>query len=121
MSLRAQYFDSSTGLTAKLQAAHDAGVVLVGTGTGVGQWDAITAGLQLNAAAGLKTFTITIPTTYLPAALRGNKGNNLIVKAYFSGIVEQLSDQLIYNFECTPVLNTSDTVDTKVDLNFTFA
>lgn len=120
MSLRDQYFEGSTGLAQKLKDAHDAGVVLVGTGTGVGQWDAITAGLQLNAAAGLKTFTIKVPTTYLPAALRGNKGNNLILKAYVSGIVEQLSNQLIYAFECSPVLNTSDTVNTSIDLNFTF-
>lgn len=121
MSLRDQYFAGATGLTQKLQDAHDAGVDLVGTGTGIGQWDAITAGLQTNAAAGLKKFTVTIPTTYLPAALRGNKGDNLILKAYLSGITEQLSNQLIYDFECTPTLNTSDTVDTKIDLNFNFA
>ena len=121
MSLRGQYFEGATGVTQKMQDAHDAGVVLVGTGTGVGQWDAITAGLQANAAAGLKKFTVTIPTTYLPATLRGNKGDNLILKAYLSGITEQLSNQLIYDFECTPVLNTSDSVDTKIDLNFSFS
>lgn len=121
MSLRDQYFAGLTGLTQKLQDAHDAGVALVGTGTGVGQWDAITTGLQTNAAAGLKVFTITVPTTYLPAALRGNKGDNLILKAYLSGITEQLSNQLIYDFECTPTLNTSDTVTTSIDLNFNFA
>lgn len=121
MSLKEQYYDGSTGLTQKLDAAHDAGVTLVGTGTGVGQWDAIAAGLQANAANGLKTFTVTIPTVYLPAALRNNKGNNLILKAYLSGVVEGLSSQNIYDFECSPVLNTSDTVDTSIDLNFTFA
>lgn len=121
MSLRDQYFAGATGLTQKLKDAHDAGVALVGTGTGIGQWDAITAGLQGGAAAGLKKFTVTIPTTYLPAALRGNKGDNLILKAYLSGITEQLSNQLIYDFECTPTLNTSDTVNTSIDLNFTFA
>ncbi len=121
MSLRDQYFAGATGLTQKLQDAHDAGVALVGTQTGEGQWDTITAGLQSNAASGLKTFTVTVPTTYLPAALRGNKGNNLILKAYLSGVTEQLSSQLIYDFECTPTLNTDDTVDTSIDLNFTFA
>lgn len=103
-----------------MQNAHDAGVALVGTGTGQGQWDAISAGLMANAALGLKTFTITIPTTYLPATLRGNNGNNYILKAYLSGIVEQLSNQLIYDYQCTPTLNTDDTVNTSIDLNFTF-
>jgi hypothetical protein len=121
MSLRDQYFAGVTGLTQKLKDAHDAGVVLVGTGTGVGQWDAITTGLQANASSGLKKFTVTIATTYLPAALRGNKGDNLILKAYLSGITEQLSNQLIYDFECTPTLNTTDSVNTSIDLNFTFA
>ena len=121
MSLRDQYFEGATGLTQKLDAAHDAGVALVGTGTGVGQWDTITTGLQTNAAAGLKKFTVSIATTYLPSALRGNKGDNLILKAYLSGIVEQLSNQGIYDFECTPTLNTTDTVDTKIDLNFSFS
>lgn len=120
MSLRDQYFEGSTGLAKALQNAHDAGVLLVGAGTGQGQWDAITAGLQTNAQAGLKVFTVTIPTTYLPAALRGNKGVNLILRAYLSGITEQLSNQLIYDFECTPTLNTSDTVNTSIDLNFSF-
>lgn len=121
MSLRDQYFEGVTGLTRKLKDAHDAGVELVGSQTGEGQWDAITTGLQAAAAAGLKKFTVTVPTTYLPAALRGNKGDNLILKAYLSGITEQLSNQLIYDFECTPALNTNDTVDTKIDLNFNFA
>lgn len=121
MSLRAQYFEGATGLTAKMQAAHDAGVALVGSGTGIGQWDAITTGLQTNAAAGLKTFTVSIPTTYLPAILQGNDGDNLILKAYLSGITEQLSNQLIYDFECTPSLNDSDPDALKIDLAFNFA
>lgn len=121
MSLKDQYYDGSTGLTLKLDAAHDAGVTLVGTGTGVGQWDVIAAGLQANAANGLKKFTIIVPVTYNPANLRANKGDNLILKAFLSGVVEGLSAQNIYDFECTPTLNTSDTVNTSVDLNFTFA
>lgn len=121
MSLKDAYYEGSNGLAQKLQAAHDAGVALVGTGTGVGQYDAIVAGLQQNAALGLKTFTVNVPVTYNPAALRGNKGNNLILKAFLSGVTEQLSNQLIYDYECNPTLNTSDTVDTSLDLNFTFA
>jgi hypothetical protein len=85
-----------------------------------GQYTTIQSGLQTNATAGLKTFTVTVPSTYNPSALRGNKGNNLILKAYFAGVSQGLADQEIYNYQCVPVLNTSDTVDTKVDLNFTF-
>jgi len=121
MSLRDEYYIGADGLAQKMKDAHDAGVALVGTGTGVGQWDTITAGLQTNAALGLKTFTVTIPSTFSPAALRNNKGNNLILKAYLSGISEQLSNQLVYDFECTPSLNTTDTVSTSIDLNFTFS
>ena len=85
-----------------------------------GQYTAIQAGLQQNAAAGLKKFTITVPTTFAPAALRGNKGDNLILKAHVAGISQGLADQEIYSYQCAPTLNTSDTVDTKIDLNFTF-
>lgn len=124
MSLRDAYFEGATGLQAKLQAAHDAGVAWVGAEeagpTYTGQYETIMEGLEENAAAGLTTFTVSVETTYLPAALRGNKGDNLILKAYLSGISEALSTNLIYNFECVPELNTDDTVTTKIDLNFTF-
>ena len=121
MSLKAAYYDGSSGLILKLDAAHDAGVALVGTQTGEGQYDAISAGLQANAANGLKKFTITVPVTYNPANLRANKGDNLVLKSFLSGVVEALSSQGIYDFECEPKLNTSDTVNTSVDLNFSFS
>jgi hypothetical protein len=117
MSLRDSFFEGSTGLMQKMKDAHDAGVSLVSDG----QYAAITTGLQANAALGLKKFTITVPVSYNPAALRGNKGDNLILKSFLSGITEALSVEFIYDFECTPALNTSDTVNTQVDLNFTFA
>ena len=120
MSLKDSYFSGSTGLGQQLQNAHDAGVSLVGAGTGQGQWDAISAGLMANAALGMKTFIVTVPVTYSPAALRGNNGNNYILKALLSGVTEQLSNQGIYDYQCTPTLNTSDTVNTSIDLNFTF-
>jgi hypothetical protein len=120
MSLKDSYFEGLTGILQKQKDAHDAGVTLVGAAPGQGQFDAISAGLQANAALGLTKFTVTVPVTYNPAALRGNKGDNLILKAFLSGVTEALSVQLIYDFECTPTLNTADTVDTKLDLNFTF-
>ncbi len=119
MSLRDEYFEGATGLSQKMEAAHDAGVALV-TDVPGSQYDTIVAGLQDAASKGLKKFTVTIPVTYNPAALRGNKGDNLILKSLISGITEGLSAGLIYDFECTPALNTTDTVNTSIDLNFSF-
>lgn len=120
MALRDAYYDGSTGLLQKQEDAHDAGVDLVGTQAGEGQYDAIQEGLETNAALGLTTFIVTIPVTYNPAALRNNSGNNFILKAFLSGVSEALSTQFIYDFQCTPTLNTDDNVTTSIDLNFTF-
>ena len=49
-----------------------------------------------------------------------NKGNNLILKAYLAGIQDGLATNNIYDYECNPTLNVSDTVNTSIDLNFTF-
>ena len=123
MGLRDAFYQNSTGLLQKMKDAHDAGVAWVGTvvdNVYSGQYEAIQTGLQENAAKGLRTFTVTITTTYLPAVLRGNNGDNLILKAYLSGIKEALSSNLIYDHECTPELNTTDPDVTKIDLNFVF-
>lgn len=120
MSLKNAYFEGSNGLLQKEQDAFDAGVALVGTMSGEGQYDAIEAGLESNAALGNTKFTVSIPVTYNPAALRNNKGDNLITKAILAGVSQGLAASGIFNFECTPTLNTSDTVTTKIDLNFNF-
>lgn len=120
MSLKTDYLDGATGLTQKTQAAFDAGEALVGTQAGEGQYDAISDGLKNNAALGLTTFTVTVPVTYNPAALRNNKGNNFILKAFLAGVSAGLAASGIFSYECTPVLNTADSVNTSVDLNFAF-
>ncbi len=116
MSLKTDFFDGATGLHEQCNDAFDAGVTFV-TVTNLA---AIAAALVSNAAAGNTKFTVTLSTTYQPAILRGNKGNNLILKAYLAGIAKGLADQQVYAYECTPALNISDTVDTKIDLNFNF-
>lgn len=116
MSLKTDYFDGATGLQAKCNDAFDAGVTFVT----VDNLSAISAALIAAAAAGNTAFTSTFQTTYNPATLRGNKGNNLILKAYLAGIQSGLADQEIYSYECTPALNVADSVDTKIDLKFTF-
>ena len=116
MSLKTDYFDGATGLQAKCNDAFDAGVTFVATD----QLAAISAALIAQAALGNTKFVVTLITAYSPNSLRGNKGNNLILKAYLAGIQKGLADQDIYNYECTPTLNVADSVDTKIDLNFNF-
>lgn len=124
MPLKDAFYQNSTGLLQKMKDAHDAAVAWVGTATAgpvyTGEYLAIQTGLTENAAKGLRVFTVSIATTYLPTVLRGNSGNNLILKAYLSGITEALSTNLVYSYECTPALNTTDPVITKIDLNFNF-
>ena len=116
MSLKTDYFDGATGLQTKCNDAFDAGVTFVT----VDNLSAIRTALISSAAAGSTKFITTLLTSYNPSTLRGNKGNNLILKAYLAGIQQGLANQDIYNYECTPTLNVSDSVDTKIDLNFNF-
>lgn len=116
MSLKTDYFDGATGLQAKCNDAFDAGVTFVT----VDNLSAISTALINAAAAGSTKFTVSLSTSYNPSTLRGNKGNNLILKAYLAGIQKGLADQEVYSYECTPALNVADSVDTKIDLNFNF-
>lgn len=116
MSLKTDYFTGATGLQAKCNDAFDAGVNFVVTDN----LATISAALINAAAAGNTKFITTLMTTYQPSILRGNKGNNLILKSYLAGIQQGLANQDIYTFECTPTLNVSDSVDTKIDMNFNF-
>ena len=117
MSLKTDFFDGATGIQAKQNDAFTAGVDWVETSN----LAAISAALISAAAAGTTKFTVTIVSGYNPTILRGNKGNNLILKAYLAGIQQGLANQEIYNYECTPALNVSDSVENKIDLNFNFA
>ncbi len=116
MSLKTDFFDGATGLHEKCNDAYTAGVSFVA----VTNLATISAALISAAASGTTKFTTTITTSYNPSILRGNKGNNLILKAYLAGIQKGLADQQIYAYECTPALNVADSVDTKIDLNFNF-
>lgn len=116
MSLKTDFYDGATGLHEKCNDAFDAGVTFVT----VDNLAAISAALISAAASGNTKFTTTLMTTYNPSILRGNKGNNLILKSYLAGIQQGLANQEIYSYECTPSLNVSDSVDTKIDLNFNF-
>jgi len=117
MSLKTDFYDGSTGLLTQCDNAFAAGVTFITTDN----LTSLSDDLKEQAAFGLTTFTLTYVTSYNPVALRGNKGNNLILKSYLAGVVSGLAEQSIYAFECTPKLNVTDTVTTSIDLNFTFA
>jgi hypothetical protein len=120
MALKDDYLNGGTGLQTQMANAFAAGEALVGTQAGEGQYNAISAGLQSNAALGNRAFTVTIPVTYNPSALRNNNGNNQILKSFLAGVGQGLAASSIYPHECVPSLNTTDTVSTSVDLKFSF-
>ena len=68
-------------------------------------------------AKGLKKFTVTISIGYQPQDIR--VGGNLW-SAYQSGIQEALYSEDLMNNDVSIELNTTDTVETKADLVFTF-
>lgn len=87
-----------------------------------GNFNTLQQALLTAASQGSTKFTCTINGTGPLNAgyLRANKGQNLLLKAFLAGITEGLASQAIYSYECTPSLNVSDTVDTKIDFNFNF-
>ena len=116
MSFRTDYFDGSTGLHQKMKDAFDAGVAFVTVDNAA----AITTALQQSAAKGEVQFVVSLVTSYQTSILRGNKGNNYILKSYLDGVQNGLASQDIFDFECKPTLNVSSPTDTKIDLNFNF-
>lgn len=117
MSLKTDFYDGATGLNQKMDAAYAAGVAYVTTNLA-----ALSTALKDNAAQGLVSFTVTtLGTGSLNANyLRANNGNNLLLKSFLAGITGGLAAQSIYDYECEPKLNVSDTITTSVDFNFDF-
>lgn len=112
MTLRDTYYDGLSGLQTQLLDAFTNGAAAVTTNA-----TAITNGLTLAASQGQTVFSINIPVTFKPTALR-LKGTMML--AFLDGINHQLAVEEIMGFECTPVLNTSNTQTLSVDLNFAF-
>ena len=88
MSLKTDYFDGATGLQTNLNDAFDAGSAFVTTNL-----SQLSTALINSAAQGQTKFTVSITTSFNPAYLRANKGDNLLLKAYFAGIQNGLNDQ----------------------------
>lgn len=112
MSLKTDYLDGANGFTQKMNDAFVAGQGFVTTNLA-----SLTTELQAAAAKGLKTFTVTLVTTFEPANLRLN---GIHQQSYFAGIMNQLGAEEIYDYEVTLALNTSDQTTTSVDLKFSF-
>ena len=112
MSLKTDYLDGANGFTEKMAAVFAAGQQFV-----VDNRAGIQAELESNAARGNKTFTVTLLTAFEPDYLRLT-GNHM--NTYFSGIRSGLLAEEIYVQEVTISLNTSDQVDTSINLVFTF-
>ena len=112
MSLKTDYLDGANGLTQKMAVVFAAGQQWV-----VDNRTAIQAELESSAAKGLSTFTVTSLTAFEPDYLR-LEGTHM--NTYFSGIEHGLLSEDIYNYEVAIALNTSDLINTSVDLNFTF-
>jgi len=112
MTLRQDYFESTTGIQNQLLDAFTNGGTLVSANMAT-----LSQGLITAASQGQTTFTVNIITTFKPTALR-LKG--ILLQAYLDGIKDALAAQNIYSFECVPALNTGDQMTTSIDFNFTF-
>lgn len=112
MTLKTDY---SGNFGTAMSSVHDAGNAFV-----VSNSATISAELVTNANAGSRKFTVSVITSFETANLR-LKG--LHMETYLDGILSGLSDEDIYGYECTPVLNTDDQIDTYIDFvfNFTYA
>lgn len=112
MSLKTDFLQGANGFTAQMADVFAQGQAFVTTNLAT-----LTTELQTNAAKGLKTFKVTLTNPFEPSNLR-LKG--LHMNTYFAGISAGLMAQEIYNYEAVITLNTSDNVDTKIDLTFSF-
>lgn len=112
MSLKTDFFDGSTGFNQQMDDVFDQGVAFV-----TQNLTALTADLQTAASQGKKSFTLTYVTVFEPQSLR-LKGFHL--KCYLAGIQAAMSEQDVYPHECALALNTSDTMETKIDFIFSF-
>ena len=110
MSLRTDYTGS---MDAKLAQARQAGHDFIKV-TNLAQ---IVTDMAAAAAQGKKIFTLNYGASFQPEDLRLE---GPLWDAYQSGISEGLTSEDIMQGEVAIALNTSDTVSTSIDLNFTF-
>lgn len=117
MSLREDYSGVCTGgFHDDMATVHQAGIDLVGTqavpGTGYAQ---LQTALNNSSAAGIRVFTVTVDTVFEPDNLRLD---GIHQQTYFAGIIDALAHEGIYSMYVTLALNTTDTLVTSVDFQF---
>jgi hypothetical protein len=112
MSLKTDYLDGANGFTTKMANVFIQGESLITTNLAV-----LTTQLRTFSAQGVKKFTVNLTGVFEPQNLR-LKGVHM--NTYFAGIKAGLMAQDIYDYEVTVALNTADTINTSVDLTFTF-
>lgn len=110
MSLRTDYTGAYDTKVAEARAAGRTSILTDNLAS-------ITTAMATAATAGQSTFTVTITVGYQPQDIR-TAGN--LWSAYKSGIEEALASEDVMSNEVEVELNTSDTVTTQIDLNFTF-
>jgi len=110
MTLRTSY---SGSLNTKLAEARQAGNDLIA----VTNLAAITTAMGTAAGRGQRTFTVNLAVSYQPADLRAL---GPLWSAFQSGVYAAIYGQDIMENEVVVALNTSDQLNTSIDLNFTF-
>ena len=82
-----------------------------------GSYLLLQSGLATAADNGQETFTVKIMCNFNPAILRlGTK----YWEAFKTGAMTALATERIYNYEVSLTMDTTDTIDLKINFNFTF-
>jgi len=117
MSLREDYSGTCTGgFESDMAVVFQAGVDFIGTELAPGiAYPVLSTALNASATAGIKVFTSTVDVTFEPDNL---KLGGIHQDTYFAGILDALAHEGIYSMYVSLVLNTSDTLTTKIDFNF---
>lgn len=110
MSLRTDY---TGALDTKLAEARAAGLSFIS----VTNLADLTTQMTAQADKGVKTFTVNYTLTYQPDDLRLG---GCLWEAWKSGVLQALHAEDVMGNEVAVALNTSDSVVTSMDLNFTF-
>lgn len=117
MSLREDYSGACTGgFHDDMATVFQAGADYVGTAASPGAaYAGLSNGLAEASAKGLKLFTITESVAFEPDNL---KLGGVHQQTFFAGIIDALAHEGIYSQYVGLSLNTSDTLDTKIDFTF---
>jgi len=117
MSLREEYSGVCTGgFHDDMATVFQAGVDFVGTeGSPGAAYADLSTALSNAAAAGTKTFTVTVDTSFETDNLRLN---GIHQQTYFAGIIDALAHEGIYSTYVSLSLNTSQQLVTSINFNF---